>query len=150
MEPRDGSPARIEDLHNRLRRLGMPLTIQRRAIFEALGGRVDHPTADQIFESVGRELPGVSRTTVYRVLEAFVRLGVVRKVDHPGATTRFDPRVDHHHHLICLECETVVDLERPLEPRLSLPSEHETGFRITDYSIHFLGTCPGCQRESSP
>lgn len=145
-EPSPGL-ASVEDA---LRREGMPLTIQRRAIFEALEGRRDHPTADQVYESVRERIPGLSRTTVYRVLETLVRVGAARKVDHPGAASRFDPRVDHHHHLICVECERVVDLELSAEKKISLPAARNGGFTIFDYSIHFTGLCPECGRAKRP
>ena len=52
----------------------LPLTVQRRAIFEAVLERDDHPAADQVFEVVKERIPGVSRTTVYRVLDTLVDL----------------------------------------------------------------------------
>lgn len=134
----------LASVEGALRREGLPLTIQRRAIFEALEGRRDHPTADQVYESVRERIPGLSRTTVYRVLETLVRVGAARKVDHPGAAARFDPRVDHHHHLVCVACERVVDLELASEKRITVPASRKGGFRVFDYSIHFTGLCPEC------
>ena len=64
------------------RERGLAMTVQRRAILKELVSRRDHPSADQIFETVGERIPGLSRTTVYRVLEAFVRAGAARKVSH--------------------------------------------------------------------
>jgi len=126
------------------------LTIQRRAIFEALEGRRDHPTADQVYESVRERIPGLSRTTVYRVLETLVRVGAARRVGHPGAASRFDPRVDHHHHLICVECGKVVDLELASEKKIAVPADRNGGFQVFDYSIHFTGRCRECGRTRRP
>jgi len=139
--------ASVEDAFHRE---GLPLTIQRRAIFEALEGRRDHPTAEQVYESVRERIPGLSRTTVYRVLETLVRVGAARKVDHPGAASHFDPRVDHHHHLVCVECERVVDLELTAEKRITIPAPRKRGFQVFDYSIHFTGLCPECGGTAPP
>ena len=79
---------------------GSALTVQRRVILESLAGREDHPTADQVFEAVER-LPGLSRTTVYRVLETLVELGVIHKANHLGSAARYDPNTERHHHLTC-------------------------------------------------
>ena len=48
----------------------LPLTVQRRAVFEAILGRDDHPTADQICDQVRRSQPNISRTTVWSVCTA--------------------------------------------------------------------------------
>jgi Fur family peroxide stress response transcriptional regulator len=133
----------------RFRQHGLPLTVQRRAILEALLRREDHPTAEQIFADVKTRIPEVSRTTVYRVLETLVELGLARKASHLGAAARFDPNTGHHHHLVCLRCDRVVDLEDARLDQLSLPDTRRTGFAISDYSVHFLGLCPQCRREQA-
>jgi len=78
---------KLEDI---CRQHALPLTIQRRLILQALSRRTDHPTADQIFDDIRKEMGEMSRTTVYRVLETLVRVGLARKVCHPGqrAATR--------------------------------------------------------------
>jgi Fur family peroxide stress response transcriptional regulator len=129
------------------RRKGLPVTIQRRVVLEVLLGREDHPTADQIFEEVKVRAPGISRTTVYRVLETLVRLGVARTVCSPGASLRFDPNIEQHHHLVCLHCGKMRDLDDPRLSGLPLPDRRRTGFEVTDYTVHFRGTCADCQRK---
>lgn len=133
-----------EDLRAHLRAHGMPYTVQRHAIFEELSGRTDHPSADAIFEAVKNDVPGLSRTTVYRTLEAFVDAGLLTRVSHPGASTRYDPKTHRHHHLVCESCGDVIDLE-PTEvqggARLRLS---DTSIEVRDYSIHFSGVCPDC------
>lgn len=123
---------------------GLPLTIQRRVILEALLGRDDHPTADQVYESVRDRIPGLSKATVYRVLDTLVQVGVVRKVFHTDAVARFDPMIDRHHHLVCQVCGKLVDLEPQAVPDIPIPKGRPSGFKITDYSINFTGICSGC------
>ncbi len=127
------------------RQQGVPLTVQRRVILESLAGREDHPTADDIFHAVQARIPGVSRTTVYRVLDTLVRAGVASKVAHPGASIRFDAKVHRHHHLVCRACGKVRDLEDAALNAVRLPRTHRYGFEISDYSIHFTGVCAGCR-----
>lgn len=134
-----------EDLREACRRQGVPLTVQRSVILEALAGRDDHPTADQLLDAVRTRLPGVSRTTVYRVLDTLVRLGLAVKTCTPGAAVRFDARTERHHHLVCLRCERVVDVHEPALDALDLSRARRGGFEISDYSIHFRGICPDCR-----
>ena len=128
------------------RRRGLAVTVQRRTVFEALSGRRDHPTADQVYDAVRDRLPGLSRTTVYRVLDTLVVAGFARKVQHAGGVARFDPITDRHHHLVCEACGRLVDVDDAAVPALRLPETRGTGFRITDYSVSFLGLCGGCAR----
>ena len=112
---------------------------------ETLAGRGDHPTADQIYEAVGERLPGVSLTTVYRVLDAFVALGVARKVDNPEAKARFDANTNRHHHVRCSQCGTVADVHDEKLNALQFPAQPASGFELVDYSINFIGTCATCR-----
>src|SRR5512142_935165 len=89
----------LVELQEACRRRGLAVTIQRRAVFAELALRRDHPTADQIYDAVRGSLPGLSRTTVYRVLETLVEVGLARKVHHAGGAARFDPMTGRHHHL---------------------------------------------------
>jgi len=129
------------------RRRGLALTVQRHAVFEELAVRRDHPTADQVYEAVRDRLPGLSRTTVYRVLETLVEAGLARKVQHVDAVVRFDPVTERHHHLVCERCGRLVDLDDAQVQRVALPSVGKTGFRIKDYSISFVGLCATCARQ---
>lgn len=129
---------------------GVPLTWQRRVLFEALLDRRDHPTADQLYEELRDRVPGLSRTTVYRVLETLVRMGVAARASHPGSAARFDPVTRPHHHLLCRSCGRLIDVEPDAVPSLpGLIPEDTGGFQVTDYTIYFRGTCSRC-RGSNP
>ena len=149
---REHSQAFIErkfhDLETLCRKNGLSLTVQRRAILENLAGRKDHPTADQIYLDIKDRLQGVSRTTVYRVLEAFVQLGIAQKICNPDAKARFDADVSRHHHAICLQCETVVDVYDDQLNHLCLSTGGRDDFEIVDYSVSFVGHCAVCRDAS--
>ena len=136
---------RIAAFEQECRRRGLALTVQRHTVFEELASRRDHPTADQVFDAVQRRLPGLSRTTVYRVLETLVETGFAQKVHHPDAVARFDPVTERHHHLVCESCGRLVDLDDSAVPQVLLPDPVGTGFHIRDYSVSFSGLCSNCQ-----
>ncbi len=148
MATRRRAHLKVEQIEQIFREHGLPLTIQRRAVLEALSLRQDHPIADQIFDDVRKRMPEISRTTVYRVLETLVRIGAARKVCHPGAAARYEVETHRHHHLVCLNCETMVDLEDAALDSLPLPRA-SSGFHIEDYSIQFRGLCSECARKPS-
>ena len=131
------------------RRHGLPLTVQRRIVLEALSPRSDHPTADELLVDVRTRAPEISRPTVYRVLEAFVRIGVARKVSHPGAAARYELVGERHHHLVCTACGRMTDFEDSRLDALPMPASDEHGFQVTDYSIQFRGVCARCAKSGS-
>ena len=136
----------LSEFHERCRQEGIPFTVQRRRVYEVLLGRTDHPTADQIFEAVQEDLPGISRMTVYRVLDLLLRLRLLKKVCHPEATARFDPNTEPHHHLVCTACGRLVDFEERRLDRLHAPAAaQEVGFHIDDHVVQFRGVCASCQ-----
>jgi Fur family peroxide stress response transcriptional regulator len=130
------------------RREGLALTAQRRAILDELCGRTDHPTADDLYEAIQPRVPGLSRTTVYRVLDTLVDLGVLKKVAHSGGAARFDPNTKRHHHLICESCGDLGDLPSSLVPDIPVGRVPSEGFEIRDYSIQFTGLCARCRKKA--
>lgn len=139
---------RLQRFEEWCRQHRLPLTVQRRAILETVLDRIDHPTADAVYDEVKNHIPGVSRTTVYRVLEKLVEIGMITKACSPRAATRFDPITHRHHHLVCLHCDRLIDLEdERLGQRIKLPDVRPYSFEIKDFSVHFNGICAACRRE---
>jgi len=143
-------PTRTQQLETACRAHGLAVTVQRRRIFEALSGRTDHPTPDQVYAAVNDTLPGVSRTTVYRVLDTLVRAGVLAKACSPSAASRVDPRTSPHHHLVCRRCDRLFDVdEEAVEHRIRPPDVRRRGFTIQGYSIYFTGLCAACREKAA-
>jgi Fur family peroxide stress response transcriptional regulator len=126
---------------------GLPVTTQRRAVFEAILERTDHPTAEQLYRAVRVQLPQISRMTVHRILGNFVTLGLVTRTCHPGSAARFDPELGQHHHLVCMDCGRIIDVVDTRLNRLPWPDISPREFQIEDYHIHFRGRCGRCQAK---
>jgi len=143
-------PTRTPQFEAACRAHGLPVTVQRRRIFEALAGRTDHPTPDQVYAAVKDTLPGVSHTTVYRVLDTLVRVGLLAKACSPGAGSRVDPRTPRHHHLVCQRCDRLIDVDdEAVEHRIRPPDVRGRGFAIRGYSIYFTGLCAACRKKAT-
>ena len=135
----------MTDFEQVCRANGIRLTPQRRVVLAALAGSVDHPTADDLFEEVRVDLPDISRTTVYRVLETLVGLGLARTVSHPGSAARYEAAGDRHAHLMCQRCQRLIDVMAPEIESIPWPSTRRLGFRINGLSVQFTGLCSACQ-----
>ena len=135
-----------------LKQHGYKLTPQRRAVLGIIALSHEHLTPTNIYKRVKQEHPGIGLVTVYRTLEILTRLGLICEV-HTGDNRRsylMRRPSEHHHHLICADCGTVIDFTDcnfgKLEQRLS----QETGFKITDHHLEFRGRCQNCQQIVLP
>jgi Fur family peroxide stress response transcriptional regulator len=148
MQP-DQIAERLRELERLCRSQGVALTVQRRVVFQAVLERDDHPTADQVLEMVTNRVPGISRTTVYRVLDTLAGMGVIRRLQHAGASARFDGKIHRHHHLVCKICQKVIDLEDEKLNRIRVSHVSAEGFDIEDFSVHLVGTCSACRHAKA-
>jgi Fur family peroxide stress response transcriptional regulator len=136
---------RLELFRELCRERGERCTVQRRVILETALDLDNHPSADQIFDAVETRLPGISRTTVYRTLEFLARMGVITKACHPGHVARFDPRLELHHHLVCLHCNEFIDFDDESLNSLPTPDTSAFGFEVNDYRVQLRGVCQSCR-----
>ena len=139
----------VEALVEQFRREGRKITPQRRAIFEALIRDDSHPTAEEIYHRVSSVMPDISRTTVYNTLHELVAVGALMEVeDLSEGGTRYDTTTGQHHHLFCLGCHTLVDIDRDFQG-LELPPNETAGYSIVRNQVTFYGHCPNCQEKQS-
>ncbi len=123
----------------------MAATVQRFVVYETLRMMENHPTADMIYEKLHAEYPKVSRMSVYRILDSFAQRRIIRRLNHPGSATHYDAFMHPHHHLICVKCGLVHDVELTNGESCMIPRENiPMGFRVLDYTIDFQGICPTC------
>jgi len=146
-QSRADAAERLEHLKLSCREKGLRLTPQRRALLERLVESGDHPSAEQLYARVHRKLPGLSRATVFRILEQFVASGIIAKACHPGRSARFDVRTELHHHLVCLRCESMTDIFNDTLDRVALPDTTAYNFDIVDFRVQLRGYCKKCQRQ---
>jgi len=142
---------RLHDLISRLRERGYRVTPQRAAVLKVLTGRDNHPTVEQIYESVRIDLPMTSLATVYKTLAVLKEVGAVCELRIDGRGTRYDGcRDGSHPHLICLCCGRITDLDiAPIGGTIE-EVEIQTGYRIVSHRHDFFGTCPDCRNDGEP
>jgi len=137
----------MERFVERCRAAGLVLTPQRLAVFRHLEAGHGHPSAEELYAAVRRELPTLSLATVYKTLDTLARIGAVRRVSGAGAGSRWDTGLESHHHLVCIECGSVRDvadarLDAVKRRAVALASRH--GFRASGHVVEILGHCADC------
>ena len=137
---------KIEEVIHRFRQEGYKITPQRRAIFEILLENGNHPKAEDIYREIKERMPDISRMTIYNTLNELKALGMVDVVHVVGDdVTRYDPNTEVHHHLYCLNCNRIVDVE-PAVYAAEISEEKFGGFHVIKQQITFFGYCPDCQK----
>jgi Fe2+ or Zn2+ uptake regulation protein len=139
----------MENLIQQLRFRGIAVTPQRLAVMSILQNRRDHPTAENIYQEVRRQLPAISFNTVYKTLEILCQKGMVIKVNPLHEVARYDGQTGPHAHLICRQCHRIIDLDWHPGEFPSLPPDNQHGFRVEHPSLTFWGLCPQCQHQES-
>lgn len=130
-----------------LRGHGLQVTYQRLAIYQALYHTEEHPSAEEIYQQVRKRFPMISLGTVYKTLERFYEVGLVQKVSPVTEVARYDAKLSPHHHLVCLKCQTIQDIEDPMGGmNITLPETN--GFKVLHRHVLLQGVCRDCHQES--
>ena len=130
---------------SRCREQGLPITQQRRLIYQALVESSEHPSPELIYERVRRSIPSISLATVYKNIKTIRELGLLREVSHPGSVARLDTNLESHHHLLCSRCQALVDFYDETLDGLLLSGAVPSGFQIEGYQVQVTGVCRSCQ-----
>ena len=131
-----------------LRQHGYKLTPQRRAIIQAIASSLDHLTPAAIYEKVHKDYPAIGLVTIYRTLNKLAKLGLICELHAGGSCHSYTISASgHHHHLICSNCGTVVDFPGFGLSEMEQDLSRETGFRIDDHLLEFIGLCQACQKK---
>lgn len=129
------------EIKNVLKQNGFTATKTRMAVLQAILA-AQPATMQQLISA----LPDVDRATVYRTVDLFVDLGIAKKV-----STGFKYRIElgdsfqeHHHHLTCLRCSSVIDVHTPEIEYAIEQTSNNNGFRPIRHDIEIMGYCANC------
>jgi Fur family peroxide stress response transcriptional regulator len=118
-----------------------PLT-KRIVIYDYLIKKRNHPTVELIHKELLLQIPTLSKTTVYNVLNLFVDKGVVQALDIEGNELRYDADTSCHGHFKCTKCGEVFDFEMDSKSFPELPLE---GFLSEEVHYYIKGNCAICR-----
>lgn len=125
------------------------ITMPRRAVMGVLLEAESPLTPQEILER-GRQVHArLGLVTVYRTLELFLRLNLVRRVHHEDGCHGYvliSP--GHHHVLLCRDCGRAVEFPGGDELRALIHRvEGETGYRVDEHLLQLFGRCATCQEN---
>ncbi|MCY0907854.1 MAG: Fur family transcriptional regulator [Sulfobacillus thermotolerans] len=142
--------AHEELLQTALRERGLRVTPDRLHVFRLLEASPLPLSIPALVEEIHDT--GMNQTTVYRILELFTAMGVVHPVLIGHGSVGYElipPFRHHHHHLVCIGCNEVIDLYNcQLEHRLDeIVKPYQ--YKILYHDIEIHGLCPKCQAKEA-
>lgn len=146
--------SRIDRIKKQLHSASYKLTPQREATVRVLlEHEEDHLSAEDIYLLVKEKYPEIGLATVYRTLELLTELKVVDKINFGDGVSRYDLRKEgakhFHHHLVCMECGSVEEIQEDLLEDVEKIVEREWRFIIKDHRLIFHGICWQCQKNKN-
>jgi Fur family transcriptional regulator, peroxide stress response regulator len=124
-----------------LKQKNIYLSHQRLKVLEYLTLNQCHPTVDQIFTDLQKDIPTLSKTTVYNTLRILLDAGLVRVITIEDNETRYDIEIENHGHFKCESCGAIYDFNIDID---SLKINDLKNFKIHDKNVYFKGVCPRC------
>jgi Fur family transcriptional regulator, ferric uptake regulator len=134
-------------LTERLRQKSRKVTGARQAILNILREHTHPLSIKEIFSALPER--DCDLATVYRSMHLLEGMGMVKRFDFGDGTARFELLPDgddgHHHHLVCLRCSGVVEIEHCVMAELDDRIAVNSGFKAVIHKLEFFGICPDCQ-----
>jgi Fur family transcriptional regulator, peroxide stress response regulator len=138
--------ARFEEMITALKNRDFRLTPQRVELLRMIAASEGHPSATQFFLKIKEKFPTMSHATVYKTLTMLKEMNQVLEIDLRDDSHYDGNRPGAHPHLICTNCNQIVDGELEIEPAVLSKLEETSGFQILRPQITFYGLCPDCQK----
>ena len=131
--------ATTETLNRKPAQAGLRSTRQREVVYNAILSKRDHPTAEEVFARVKRDMSTISLATVYNCLETLVQCDLVKQVHLERESTRYCPNLSDHAHFHDNKTGKIFDIQLDLEALQKLSSLLPNNFEPSSIDITFRG-----------
>jgi Fur family ferric uptake transcriptional regulator len=128
------------------------ITSQRRTIIDTAFGTRQHFTAEQLLSWSRRHDKSVSRATVYRTLPLLTESGLVLEMDFGKDYKFYDPNYadhPHHNHIICEDCDKIVEFENDTLEKLENEISQRLGFSAQSHRLQISGRCEELKKRGT-
>jgi Fur family ferric uptake transcriptional regulator len=143
----------MQRMKNRIKDKKYKMTSQRQIILKAfVESNAKHLSAEDVYEIVRKANPDIGLATVYRTLDLFTEMDLLKKLDFDEGCNRYElnDREDDghfHHHLICLGCGKVWECRDDLLETLETILYKRLHFQTVDHQLKVYGYCEECQEK---
>lgn len=131
---------------------GLKTTRQRNTIVGVFFRMRGHISVEELLREVKKVNPKIGYATVYRTLHLLTESRLVEERRFGDGLARYEGRseVEHHDHMICLECGQISEFFNPHLEALQEKLATEHNFKIYRHRLELYGSCEdaeSCQRR---
>jgi Fur family transcriptional regulator, ferric uptake regulator len=143
----------VEQLRARLNdymaRHGLRSTEQRRVVTEMFFASEGHLSIEELLDQVRLKEPRIGYATVYRTLKLLKECGLAFERHFGDGVSRYEVAWsnEHHDHLICVECEKIIEFEDDDIEVLQHQVAAKHGFKLVRHKLELYGVCPDCRAK---
>lgn len=142
----------INQAYDLLRESNLRITPQRKDILQILYNSMGHHlNIESIYALLavkGNKRIGLA--TVYRTMELFEKIGLVSRMSMERSPAQYELTIydiSRHHHLICLKCGRVEEIDDTITKEFKARIIEEKGFEVTEKPMKIYGYCSQCREE---
>ena len=126
-------------------------TPQQETILEIFLTMSGHVSAEDLYRKAREADPSIGIATTYRTLSLLVQSRLIRENDDvKGKTYELEYQRSHHDHLICTQCNKVVEFEHPMIEKLQIEVYEQKGFILKSHKLVLRGICGDCLLKTDP
>lgn len=111
-----------------------------------------HSSVAAICNGLADEVASISQQSVHNITHDLTRCGLLRRIDLPDSgSTLYEVRThDNHHHVQCMVCHRIEDVDCVIGAAPCIAPEHVHGMRLLAADVTFRGVCTDCDTTSIP
>ena len=141
-----GNQELLKQFKDALKKEGLKLTPQRKAVLEEIVQNDKHRECEEIYQAINKREKNVSLATVYRTLNILVENNFARKMDLGDGRYLFESKVNnpHHDHMICISCGSITEFMSNEIERIQEKIAKKNKFIMHKHLHQLFGTCKKC------
>lgn len=134
---------------DKLRDAGYKITKARMTVLEVLQQNGGHLTSTNVLEKVEMRDATIGRASVFRTLELLTELSIIRPTYLESRTPTYVLLTGegHHSHIICVNCNRVIELDTCQVDDLAKDFEQRYNVHITGHLLEFYSVCDACLKD---
>jgi len=127
------------------------LSHPRLLLYQELSNAITPLSPQELYQSLLKKQKKIGLTSIYRSLDLFESMGMVFKIiNGSGVKYKLCEIDEHHHHIICKACGSVVELDFCDISDWSKKVSESTGYQVIDHQLSFYGFCKACKPLQRP
>ena len=137
----------LERFKKSVSKIGLKNSIQKDYILKTLYFSTEHLTAEEISNKIKQNYNvSIGIATVYRAMKFFHDMKLVNQLDIGDGILRYELNLsDHHDHLICTSCGTIIEFTDDLIELNQIKIASKNNFILKEHVMTIYGLCERCQ-----